>query len=385
MGDLVEELYRSHNIRTLVLTSQPHYGGDAEPAPSRESTTWGEIIRVAPLRGISRHSFLGRVLGFLWLTFQFFLKTIKIGKTPCMIVSGNPPTLPLVALWLNRCRGERYHVLVDDIYPEAAVAVGKISDEGPVATVWHAFNRLLYAGSRGVITLGEKMRSCIVGQHANLNIDVVPYWAPPPISPKTKAESEFARNEGLMDTFVVLYSGNHGRLHNLEALIEAATELQDEPFTFVFVGSGAKKATIEKMTEDRDLKNVRFYPYQPLEKVADVLASADASAVCLARGNEGLALPSKLWGILASARPVLAFAEDDSEISRVVAEGSCGVSISHESGSACATSALRDWQLNQDKRKQMGESGRRYQQRYHSVQSSAVLYAEIIRKTKSAN
>ena len=77
------------------------------------------------------------------------------------------------------------------------------------------------------------------------------------------------------------------------------------------------------MSADR----VTFHGYQPREMLSESLSSADLHFVGLARGLSGFVVPSRLYGILAAGRPVLAAAEDDSETAQLVREVECGIVI----------------------------------------------------------
>jgi len=125
---------------------------------------------------------------------------------------------------------------------------------------------------------------------------------------------------------VALYSGAMGSKQGLELIIESAQLLAGEPVDFVLCGDGPARAKLEAAASE--LANVRFMPIQPASLLNQLLNLADIHLLPQRPGIADLVMPSKLTGMLASGRPVVATASADSEISlaleacgRVVAPG----------------------------------------------------------------
>ena len=122
-----------------------------------------------------------------------------------------------------------------------------------------------------------------------------------------------------------MHSGNVGHAQSLDTLVRAATFLRDlDELEIVIVGFGARHASIVALAERLEAA-VRFLPYQPRELLPQSLSSADVHFVGLAPGLAGYVVPSRLYGILAVARPVIVSADEDSEISQLVRAVGCGV------------------------------------------------------------
>jgi glycosyltransferase involved in cell wall biosynthesis len=128
--------------------------------------------------------------------------------------------------------------------------------------------------------------------------------------------------------FVAMYSGNMGRVHDIETLLGAARLLRGRrEIAFVFAGDGAKRAVVEAAA--RELPNVRLAPYQPREKLAEALSAADVHLVTLSPEIAGLAEPSKLYGIMAAGRPALYVGPEGAEVSRTLLREACGVRVAN--------------------------------------------------------
>jgi glycosyltransferase involved in cell wall biosynthesis len=128
--------------------------------------------------------------------------------------------------------------------------------------------------------------------------------------------------------FVVAYSGNFGRAHEFETLIEAAVLLQaDAGLAFLMIGGGARLPSVREAVVRRGLRKFTFLPYQAREQLGDSLAAADVQVVSLVPALEGLIVPSKLYGILAAGRPTLFIGDPDGEVARRVVAQRCGVAV----------------------------------------------------------
>jgi colanic acid biosynthesis glycosyl transferase WcaI len=146
--------------------------------------------------------------------------------------------------------------------------------------------------------------------------------------------SPLRRELGIPDSAVVtLYSGSMGAKQGIEQLIEAARLLVDRPMIrIVICGDGAGLPQLREMA--RELPNVRFLPLQPPERLNALLNLADIHALPQRPSFADLVMPSKLIGMLASGRPVVATAEEGSEVATVVRQ--CGLVVPPENPAALA-------------------------------------------------
>jgi len=126
------------------------------------------------------------------------------------------------------------------------------------------------------------------------------------------------------DQMLLLYSGNIARKQGLEIVIEAAAALQSQSkLVFLICGDGPGKADL--LQESSHLSNVHFLPLQPTERLNELLNAADIHLLPQQAGAADLVLPSKLTGILASGRPVIATAMPETALAQEVAE--CGMTV----------------------------------------------------------
>jgi glycosyltransferase involved in cell wall biosynthesis len=146
---------------------------------------------------------------------------------------------------------------------------------------------------------------------------------------------------GLEDKFVVGYSGNLGRAHEFDTILDAATQLRSEQnIAFLFIGGGAQRARVEEEGLSRGLDNLVFQPYQPREILCESLGVPDVHLVSLRPELEGLIVPSKFYGILAAGKPTLFIGDPQGEIVSILDEGGVGQSIQSGDSEALAQQIL---------------------------------------------
>jgi len=180
------------------------------------------------------------------------------------------------------------------------------------------------------------------------------------IYPVAKANNRLVKELGLQDKKVVMYSGNLGRYQPLEVMIGAARKLRDrDDIVFVFAGDGGKRQKLQDMAASQNLDNVMFTPFQPLDRLAESLSMADVSLIGIYPENEGVIMPSKLYGLLAVGKPIICVSDPKSEVIEILNQANAGLysSIDDPKELAQKIVAVLD---DPKKAQEMGENGRRY-------------------------
>jgi glycosyltransferase involved in cell wall biosynthesis len=159
-----------------------------------------------------------------------------------------------------------------------------------------------------------------------VNVVAIPNWADvDEIGPEPRAENAILRERGLLDRFVVQYAGNMGRTHDLESIVEAANALRDEPqIHFLLIGSGAKAALVKRAIATEALQNLEMAGTLPRSAQQSFLNACDVTLITFVPGMAGVSVPSRMYNVMAAGKPIIAMADPDSEIARVVRENDIG-------------------------------------------------------------
>jgi colanic acid biosynthesis glycosyl transferase WcaI len=191
-------------------------------------------------------------------------------------------------------------------------------------------------------------------------------------------DNAFAQEHNLAGKFVVLYAGNLGLSQGLEHVFTAAEQLVDQhDLRFVFVGDGAGRERLMAQAEQRRLTNVQFLPFQPRDRLPEVLASADVSLAILRRGIGRGSLPSKIFSVMASGRPLITSVDEGSETWNLVKRAEAGLCVPPENPSELGKAILA---LKEDKdlRERLGHNGRIWAEQHHSPQSATEQFEKLL-------
>lgn len=323
LTDLAEALAaRGHSVS--VIASHP--GGDT---PATEQRRGVAIVRVHGTR-LSRCGLLGKLADFTTFYFGCLLGLIVRVREGDTVVALTDPPLLGPGVWLAaRLRRARVIHWAQDIYPEIAVTLTGSRWLG----VFTPLRDLAWRRAEACVTLGSDMQRVLSRAGVEpRRLAVIPNWAPAGLDVQPAGTADALRKKWeLVGKFVVLYSGNLGRVHDLLPLLDVAERLQAHPhIVFVFVGGGAQLAALQARTVERKLKNTRFQSPQPRDELATALSLGDLHLVTLLPGCENFVFPSKLYGIAAVGRPVLFMGPKGCEIASVVENHRFGLTFSRD-------------------------------------------------------
>jgi colanic acid biosynthesis glycosyl transferase WcaI len=180
---------------------------------------------------------------------------------------------------------------------------------------------------------------------------------------------------GLGDGPVVMYAGNVGFSQSLELIVEAARALPQA--TFVINGSGSARAALEAMAAGQ--ANVVFGDFQPADRLAEVLGTADLHVVPLHAGLGSVSVPSKTYSILAAGRPILASIDPETEVQRILETSGAGVAVPPDDPEAFID-GIRKLLADPERLESMGLRGREFVENGVSPRAVAESYVDLIRR-----
>ena len=261
--------------------------------------------------------------------------------------------LSVLVVPIARLRGARAVNWLQDVFPEVAE---RLDFGGRAGRLGFGLLRGLRNGSlraaHANVVLGGRMADCLAALGiARERICVIPNWADGrSIAPVAPAANALRREWGLGDRFVVGYSGNLGRAHDIDTILEAIEIVGRSPqasrIVWLFIGGGnqleALRGKVGRGKVGRELSaSVRFEAYQPRELLAESLSAADVHLVSLRPELEGLVVPSKFYGIAAAGRPTIFIGDTDGEIARTIARIGGGISVAQGDGAGLADAVLK--------------------------------------------
>ena len=317
LTELCDALVEGGDSVTVVASSGTYLGGARLAA--RETLNGVEVRRVGAT-SLGKRTVAHRLADYGSFGALALAELAAVPRPDVILTLTTPPMLAVVAAVVARARGVPLVTWIQDVYPEVAVAFGVLGANHPATRALELAARASHRAARLGVVLSEGMASRVVaqGQRAD-RLRVIPNWSDSAlIAPVAPQWNTFRREHGLEDRFVAMYSGNLGAGHELLPFVEAARRLEASrpDLVFAFVGDGVRRASTQASA--RGLRNVRFFPYQPREHLAESLSAADVHLASLQEGLDGLLVPSKLYGVLAAGRPLLYAGPAACELSRVI-------------------------------------------------------------------
>ena len=326
MTELAESLVESGHEITAISGRGLYGGGGNLTAKQRYE---GVSIERAWSTRFGKKSAAGRLADYLSFYVGATWKLLTIRRHDIVLALTTPPLISLVALLAARVRGMRLVALIQDVYPDVAVALGALKSTSPLTRLLERLNRFTLRGADRIIVLSECMRDRILskaGADAGARIDIIHNWADGEwLTPLDRRKNPFAIEHDLAGKFVVLFSGNLGRVNDFDTVLDAALVLRDrKDILFLFIGDGDRAPSIKAFADVHKLGNIRLLPYQPKQMTRYSITAGDAALVTLSQGLAGLSVPSKTYALLAAGRPVLFVGDTNSETAAIVADNECG-------------------------------------------------------------
>ena len=309
-----------------VICSRQLYENPRAKLPAYELSDGIHVHRLWTTT-FGRSSHLGRATDYATFYWSAAIALLRIVKpNDILVAKTDPPLISIVVAEVARMRQAHLINWLQDIFPEVASKLG----ENPLPKWLDALfcqlrSRSLSAARMNVV-LGSRMREHLLQQKIiPERICVIENWADGIEMEPSSETSSLRKTYGLDNQFVIGYSGNMGRAHEFETILEAATILRERhDIVFLMIGGGAKMQQLKSAVESRLLSNFRFVPYQPRELLSKSLAIANIHLASLLPPLEGLIVPSKFYGILAAGRPVIFIGDRDGELARIILAAQCG-------------------------------------------------------------
>lgn len=382
LTDLAEYLVGS-GYGVEVWCSRSSYVEGQLDASEREVRN-GVHVRRFRTPVFSRRTKVGRLTTYFVFYVQVACRLLLGRSRPYVVFLTTPPLLPFLGYLYREFRRQKYAIWSMDLHPEAEIASGMLEAGSTPSLVIHRLSDAGYVNATFVVELGRCMRERILARGVDAaRLHRISIWIDTDeVQPVPHADNPLRPQLGIGEEKVITYAGNAGIAHRFEELCGAIEALsEDQAVRFIFVGDGPRRKQIEDYVRARRLRNFEYLDYFPRSQLRYSLGFPDIHIVTLRTAFSGVAVPAKLYGIMAAGRPVLFIGPTDCETADVIREVGCGAVVDPDHDPDCIESIaalLRRWALNADLRSEVGRRGRVAVVERYSRQTCCAEFEHVI-------
>lgn len=382
--ELAEDLSASGH-RVTVLTGWPNhpkgvlYPGFQARWRHTERDGRHRVVRVA-------HAICPKssALARLWVYFTFavssLLNGLVLGRQD-VVVSLSTPLLGVWTAWaLARLWRGRFVNVIFDLWPEAIHNAGLVRRRHPLYRLARWLDTRNCLWSDEITTLGRGMRDQITERGIDpQRVHVIPFWIDTDRIRPMPRDNAWRRQQGIPpETFVALFAGTIGYASGAQMLVRTAEALVDRhDILLLIVGEGVAKDELQRLAAGRGVRNLKFLPFQPAERLAEMQSAADVGLVTLLPQSGSTSVPSKVLGYMAAGRAVLASATEDSDTARLIRQAECGLTVPAQDGAALA-GAIISLADDRPRAEALGRRAREYAVEHFSRGAVVGMYRGVI-------
>lgn len=316
------------------------------------------------------------MLSYVPMVLKAAKKVGKIEKPDVIIGSSLHPFAAFAGWWLAKKYKAKFVFEVRDLWPQTPIDMGWMKASSVSARLLYAWEGFMYRKAEKVIVVPPYAMSYIVEKHKIDPRKIV--WIPngvvlerfdqaEPLTPESDVVRAFQLHR---DKFKVVYTGTHGLAHGLDVVVDAAAIIDrklPKKIHIFLVGDGPEKAKLIRKAQELSLNNITFLNSVSKTQLPTLLQQADLLLHCLrpvAVFKYGIS-PNKIYDYLASGKPIIMSVE---AANNIVEEAQAGFSVEPGNPEALAEGIIRFYQMPAEERKRLGENGRSYVEKNHSME-----------------
>ncbi|MEJ5961282.1 glycosyltransferase family 4 protein [Pedobacter immunditicola] len=384
--------FAERDYEVVVLTTTPHYNVlEVELAKQPMIAKWAGLyyesrfhhIRVIHIPQKKFKSFFLRSLGFVYWHFLSLILGLT-QKNVSLILSPSPPlTIGFINLIIGKLKKAKVIYNVQEIYPDFLVNQGSLKFK-PFVSLFKYMERFVYNNSSAVTTIDRIFYDTISPRfkdasklHTIPNFVDTDLFKPIPQEELQLDRSLFPDNKEVLK---VMYAGNIGHAQDWEPLLAIAKQLIHTKIEFWVVGEGVMKSYLENEIKINNLTNIHLIPYQSREQMPSLISYADIHFIFMSREMEGQGFPSKVYTIMACAKPLLVISGKNTPIHNFLSSTNCAFLVdtkSFDEKCQSVTDFLQRTLLDKSGIKELGGNGYKLIEREYSKNAVTRQYVDL--------
>ncbi|RKD20431.1 glycosyltransferase WbuB [Pelobium manganitolerans] len=386
--------FKEEGFEVVVLTTTPHYNrveSEIEKQPLRPK--FFGFFYLSDYNGINVihvpqkkfKSAMLRMVGFVyWHILSFFLG-LSMSRVSLIISPSPPLTIGFINIAVGRLKGAKVIYNVQEIYPDFLTNQGKLTFKPAIKLLEH-LERFVYNHSDAVTTIDKVFYSTIVNRFEDRRkLHLIPNFVDTKIYSPVIIEKEFFDENfpPKPDVLKLMYAGNIGHAQDWEPLLYLAKRFKDKKVEFWVIGEGVMKTYLQEQVKLHDLANIHVVPYQQRNKMPSLIAYADLHFIFMSPKMDGQGFPSKVYTIMACAKPLLVSSGNCTPIYNFLQPLACAHLITENSlDEKCEAlgSLMEKLLVEKESLRLMGLEGYEYIQKEYSKEKVTFKYVQLIQQ-----
>ena len=358
-------VFKNAGYDVVVLSTTPHFNIVPEQL-DRQPMKWGvfglykkSLFEGIPVYHIPQKKFkstLFRLIGFVYWHIVSFFIGLSIRHVDIILSPSPPLTIGCLNNLLGRLKGCKVVYNVQEIYPD----ILHISDTSLIHRFLRGMEKRVYNKSTAVTTIDQVFYNTIVKRFRDRSkLHIIPNFVDTElyhsgISTDVLDKTLFPEN----DNIKLLYAGNIGFAQDWEPLIRLAEKTKELPVEYFLIGMGVKKQWVIEQKAAFGLENLHILDYQPRQLMPAILAYSDLQYIFMTPEQEDMGFPSKVYTILACARPLLVCSGENTPIVNFLEPVGCAKIITNHDLEQ-KTEEMAQWlsTITHEKLREMGIKG----------------------------
>ena len=325
--NLCSELAKDKEVKVKVWSAHPSYSSTERQ--SKRLLYKNIAINYLPSTNFKKDFLVGRLLNYLTFSLSIFFKLLLSKEKFPVFTHTTPPSLGIMIALICKLKKRPFNYILLDIFPDGLVRLNKLSINNVLIQFWRKIHKIALNQCYQIIVIGRDMEKWVkqFTPEVSEKIKYIPIWQDVNlIKPIEYQLNNFVIKNKLENKFVVQYSGNMGLWNDMESLAKMIN-VNKEDIHFMFIGGGMRKNELIETLNNPNADNISFLPFLSNAIYSESVSACHIAIVSLRKGLEGMAVPSKIIGIMAAGIPVIAMVPKESEISYIVEEEACGIVV----------------------------------------------------------
>lgn len=387
--DLIHDLILSDN-EVDVITPIPTRGVDDETRNKYKRLKKKEIKLKGKLT-INRYwlpregkTTITRAFRYILGGILHIIKSINI-KTDILVVDSTPPTNGLISIIIKKIKKIPVVYILQDIFPDSMVTAKMTKEGSLIWKIGRIVENFTYKNVDEIIVISQDFKKNLMDKGVDENkIHVISNWIDENKILPINKEDNILFDELNLDKnkFYVVYAGNLGNAQNIEVILNAAKRTENiNDIKYIIFGGGVQEEFYKEMASNMKLKNIKFYPLQPYERVSHVYSLGDVSIVSCKEGFGTSAMPSKTWSIMSTGTAVIANFDKDTELQSIIEDNKLGI-FTNAGDIVALENAIVKLYKDKELCKNMGNNGRQYILDNLSRKSQTSKYINVLKSIR---